>query len=37
MVLTHLSNITESALEEKFLALTSGEFSSRNNTMEQIR
>ena len=37
VVLTHLSNITESALEEKFLALTSGEFSSRNNTLEQIR
>lgn len=37
VVLTHLSNITESALEEKFLALTSGEFNSRNNTLEQIR
>ena len=37
VVLTHLSNVTESALEEKFLALTSGEFSSRNNTLEQIR
>ena len=37
VVLTHLSNITESALEEKFLALTSGEFSSRNNNLEQIR
>lgn len=38
VVLTHLSNITESALEEKFLALTSGEFSSRNNnTLEPIR
>jgi ABC-2 type transport system ATP-binding protein len=36
IVLTHLSNITESALEEKFLALTSGEFSSRNK-LEQIR
>lgn len=37
VVLTHLSNITESALEERFLALTSGEFSSRHNTLEQIR
>ena len=37
VVLTHLSNVTESALEERFLALTSGEFSSRNNTLEQIR
>lgn len=34
IALTHLSNVTDSALEEKFLALTSGEFASRNNALE---
>ncbi|WP_171906514.1 ATP-binding cassette domain-containing protein [Arthrobacter sp. SW1] len=34
IVLTHLSNVSDSALEERFLALTSGEFSSRNKLEE---
>lgn len=37
VVLTHLSNITDSALEDRFLALTSGEFNSRNTNLEQVR
>ncbi|MEE2568787.1 ATP-binding cassette domain-containing protein [Pseudarthrobacter sp. J64] len=37
IVLTHLSNITESALEDRFLALTSGEFNSRNTNLDQVR
>ena len=36
VALIHLANVTESALEEKFLALTSGEFASRNNSLEPI-
>jgi ABC-2 type transport system ATP-binding protein len=37
VVLTHLSNITDAALEERFLQLTSGEFNSRNNKLEQVQ